>query len=375
MNKLLYVTVQNSHYQAKYNSQIEAWRKLGYEAEYFNLDRTLCSIREFFSIVKCFDVIYLRNDYLLYTMWLFIVFALSGKKIILEIPTPINVFWHELRLSHLPSWKKLILPKMIKLYLKLIIKRVDLIIEMAEEQEPIVLAQQNKFFIWQNGMNSVDAYKLPKNYIQEQNKAITKFFMNNEIRLILVANLAEYHGLDRIIEGLYLYYSKAHVYKVYVDVISSFNDTLIKNKKLVENYELSEYVNFIGNVEISKLAEFYKQANSAIGSISFNKIFLDSGSPLKLREYAMFGLPSCINYHDYDLSNTDFVFTCSRSEEPIDVNVLIEFYKQLLEKHGVDLTKVIQDYALNNLMWQHKVEKLRDECVARKIIVDCKKSN
>lgn len=368
MNKLLYVTVQNSYYQAKYNSQIEAWRKLGYEAEYFNLDRALCSLREFLSIVKSFDVIYLRNDHLLYTMWLFIVFALSGKKIILEIPTPINVFWHELRLTNLPSWKKLILPHMIKFYLKLIIKRVDLIIEMAEEQEPIVLAQQNKIFIWQNGINSVDAYKLPKNYMQEQNKAITNFFMNNEIRLILVANLAEHHGLDRIIEGLYLYYSKAHVYKVYVDVISSFNDTLIKNKKLVENYELSEYVNFIGNVEISKLAEFYKQANFAIGSISFNKIFLDSGSPLKVREYAMFGLPSCINYHDYDLSNTDFVFTCSRSEEPIDVNMLIGFYKQLLGKHGADLTKVIQDYALNNLMWKNKVEDLISELKLRSII-------
>lgn len=369
MEKVLYLTVRNSFYLHKYVSQVRAWNDLGYECISFNLNYSITSFVKLNMALKSVNIVYLRHDIYSNFIWRILKLMLTNKKIIVEIPTPINVYFYEQSLRA-KKWKAIINSLIIKANLSNIVKSADIIIEMAEERDLTVLNQKEKIFLWQNGMNNPESYGFSILSIEEQKKQIIKFQNKFEFNLLVVANLADYHGVDRVVKGIYEYYktSISQRYLVKLHIVSGDSEALIIIKKLVTELNLSDYVILHGHKNLMELHSLFEMANLAIGSIGFHRIFLDSGAPLKAREYFLYGLPTIINYFDYDLSPTEFVTNCDRNDNPVNINEVISFYHGLILKYNDNLGYKIHNFAITNLLWAHKVKSLVDFCKMKQVI-------
>src|SRR3990167_1592043 len=97
MPKILYLTVQNVNYVEKYKAQVQIWQDFGYECNYYNCQRSFKGLYGLLKIIKDYDIVYARHDFGFDYLWLALKFILQNTKLILEIPTPIDVYQREIK--------------------------------------------------------------------------------------------------------------------------------------------------------------------------------------------------------------------------------------------------------------------------------------
>ncbi len=356
---ILYLTVRQSHYAAKYQSQVLAWQELGYNCQQIDLKSSADISPSLQQQIAQADLIYIRQELALIKFWQKLRPYLISKPYLVEIPTPLHIYFQEIKNStQIAKWKKnIFFIWLIKRQIADILSQSKMIIEFAEELSPLVLAHKERIYLWQNGVNLP---KLYGNSYQVFNRAaIDNFYQYKQLNLIMVANLADYHGLDRLILGLAKYYeTKTPEIVVQVTVVAGENAALNSSKQLVNQLALNKHISFAGYNAYSELFQLYQGANIAIGPIASYRKNLFQASSLKLREYALFGLPSIIDHHDYDLSSKDYILQIPSDNAPVDVNHLINFYQHLIKTYNHELPTIISDYAQNNLLWTHKVKQL-----------------
>lgn len=88
---------------------------------------------------------------------------------------------------------------------------------------------------------------------------------------------------------------------------------------------------FHGYLNKSELINLYSQMDIGIGTLALHRKNMEEACTLKVREYASFGLPIILAYHDTDFSdkNFDFVLQIENSENNIEKSIseIEEFVK------------------------------------------------
>ena len=173
--------------------------------------------------------------------------------------------------------------------------------------------------------NGVDENVINKITLNK-NKSISK----NIITLLAVSSCAIWHGYDRLIEGLNLYFSSNNTTKVYL-LIAGDGEQLGNYKELVNKYNLGEYVKFHGMVTGHKLEELYQKSDIGIESLARYRLNIDYNSTIKSKEYLLHGLPivSGVNTELDYFQNIDFYYKVPSHDEPIDINAIVKYYKNL----------------------------------------------
>ena len=357
---ILYLTVRQSHYAAKYQSQVLAWQELGYNCQQIDLQSSADISSSLHQQIAQADLVYIRQELALIKLWRKLRPHIVNKPYIVEIPTPLHIYFQEIKNStQIANWKKnIFFIWLIKRQIADILSLSKMIIEFAEELSPLVLKYKKRIYLWQNGVNLPKLYGT-SSYQLFNHATIDNFCQHKQLNLIMVANLADYHGLDRLILGLAKYYqTKTPEIAVRVTIVAGENAALNSNKQLVNQLALNKHISFAGYNASSELFQLYQVTNIAIGPIASYRKNLFQASSLKLREYALFGLPSIIDHHDYDLSSKDYILQIPSDNAPVDVNQLINFYQHLIKTYNHELPNIISDYAQNNLLWTHKVKQL-----------------
>lgn len=356
---MLYLTVQNNSFLSKVESQANGWRELGYVVEVFNLQRTFSSLINFFRQVNNAEYVYVRFDYPVLRMWLFVVPFIYRKKIIIEIPTPLHIYFKELTFFKI---HKLILMKCIyKFMFPLIAISANYIIEFGEEKSSLLKKYMDKVVVLENGIHSKDFYQLPVKY-NFNDDAIIRFSEVLEFNIIIVANLTESHGLDRLLRSMYKYKMSQQIevkYRVILHLVGRDTPTVFEVKKLIEELNLESHVIYYGQKRLENLAEVYKKANISIATLSaFKKGMFRGAFSLKAREAALMGLPSVFDYDDTEFEGTDLEIKIPANDNEIDMNYLIARYKTILDKHGNNLPYYISDHANTNFNWSNRFTRL-----------------
>lgn len=354
---ILYITVKQDHYIAKYKSQVKAWQDLGYSGQLINL-QSKTEIQQYKLLIEKADLIYIRLEFSLIKCWNTLQVFLHNKKYVVEIPTPLDVYFEEIKSSiSIPLWKKnTIILWWMKQKIRNILSNSQLIIEFAEEKLPLVLQYKSKIFLWQNGINIQQTAKFD---LQVNQITINNYRLNNQLNMIMVANLADYHGLDRLLNGIASYYATTtNPIKIQLTIISPHNRIVQQNLELTTKLGLEQHVSFLGAKNHEELSGFYYGQNIAIGPIASYQKNLLQASSLKVREYAFFGLPIIIDHHDYDLSTQDFALHIESNSSSVECHKIINFYEQLIDKYEDKLPFTISEYAKNHLTWNHKIKKL-----------------
>lgn len=174
----------------------------------------------------------------------------------------------------------------------------------------------------------------------------------NRINFIAVSSMRHYHGYERFLEGLHLYYQCGGNYNLKCRMVGSGPEEQ-RYKDLVKKYHLESYVEFIGRIESwenEKLDYLYSLSDIAIGSLALYKEGITRTSPIKGSEYCAKGIPFICAYQDLGFpENCEFIINIPNTPDPVDMNKVIEFYEDLISRN--DYRQVMYDYAVNYLTW------------------------
>ena len=236
-----------------------------------------------------------------------------------------------------------------RFYRKKLYKYVDRIVTYSEDEEIFGVPTINV----QNGLDITNVHIVtPTEFDYDANNVNKK--INEPINLIAVASLQEYHGYERIFEGIKRYYEKDGTRSIIFHVVGSGN---IENalKELVENLGISDYVIFYGSKTGDELSVIFNKSDIGIGSFGFYKIGLERASSLKTREYLARGLPviSGCRQDIFEVSPCKYHMEFSNDNTPVDIQRIIDFYDELFAgTKKIDVFREIRRYAEENVTMQ-----------------------
>lgn len=237
-----------------------------------------------------------------------------------------------------------------RFYRKKLYKYVDRIVTYSEDENIFGVPTINV----QNGLDITSVQVVnPTQHDQDANENVNKT-IKEPINLIAVASLQEYHGYERIFEGIKQYYEKNGTRKIIFHVVGS-GDIENDLKELVNNLGISDYVIFYGSKTGDELTDIFNKSDIGIGSFGFYKIGLERASSLKTREYLARGLPviSGCRQDIFEVSPCKYHMEFSNDNTPVDIQKIIDFYDELYAgKKRIDVFKEIRKYAEENVTMQ-----------------------
>ncbi len=293
-----------------------------------------------FGIDSKANIAYLRQGlYDKYSLKLLQILKQKNFKIILEIPT--STFLKEYISDFPKGWYKFFF---FQLYHKKVYQLTDLIVSIGE-MSPVLKGYENKVLVISNG---IDLSQVPM---------LEPRTLNNTLNLISVANVAYWHGYDRVIKGLGEYYRKKPERKVYFQVVGDGRE-LPKLKKLAERLRIEDYVIFHGTKNGEELNELFEKSHIGISSLGNHRKGMFKTSELKIREYCARGIPFICSSRDPDFpEDFEYMFKIPENESPVDIEAVLKWYNKLVAKQP-DYPQKMRKYAEEYLTWEIKLKPL-----------------
>lgn len=176
---------------------------------------------------------------------------------------------------------------------------------------------------------------------------------NGIINLITVANIAFWHGYDRLLKGLYNYYKDKCQSVVNIYIIGKGNsDVYHQLVNMTKQLNLSEHVFFEGAKNSCDLDCYFDMAHLAIGCLGCHRKGIKEVKSLKNIEYAMRGIPFVYSESNSDFDDKPYVLRVPADESDIDVQQLIEF------ANSVNMSAQEISESVRNYTWENQMRKV-----------------
>ncbi|MBI3139769.1 MAG: hypothetical protein HYZ15_14420 [Sphingobacteriales bacterium] len=185
-------------------------------------------------------------------------------------------------------------------------------------------------------------------------------FTDTIIILGVASDCAFYHGFDKVIRGIAAYNTLNSEVKVKFRIISN---PLSKNvdalKSLTAELGMNEWVSFEPVMTRKELEKVYSEVHIGMGTLALHRIGLQDNYSLKHREYAAFGLPFIMSKGDEHFEYSPFVLTVERDEEPLPVQKIVAFYKDIRERYP-DYPNRFRESVEKQITWEGQLQGVFD---------------
>lgn len=169
--------------------------------------------------------------------------------------------------------------------------------------------------------NGIDVKTIPDSH--------RRFNHTDEIRIMSVANVANWHGFDRLIRGLAEYYKNPH------DTIVRFQlagpgmevDLL---RKLTKELHVEKYVDFLGTVIGEQLNELFLHSHIGVSVLGVHRAKMKECDSLKAREFCARRLPFLTEEAETQYRGKPFVLYVPSNETPVDICKVVSFYNTIV---------------------------------------------
>lgn len=175
---------------------------------------------------------------------------------------------------------------------------------------------------------------------------------NGMLRMVSVANIHNWHGLDRLIKGMALHSDVPCELHIIGDGIPQIIDSY---RDMAKEYRIADRVKILGPMYGDALDKQFEWANIAVGSLARHRSGITSIKTLKNREYAARGLSFFYSEQDDDFDNAPYVFKVPADESPIDVGKVAEFLS------GMDIPGSSIRESITNLSWKTQMAKVIEQ--------------
>ncbi len=177
--------------------------------------------------------------------------------------------------------------------------------------------------------------------------------IGDSIKFVSVANVAFWHGYDRIILGMKDYYKSNPKIKVFLDIIGDGDKEYMRQlNDLVSCNSLEQYVRFPGPKSGEALDDAFVDADLAIGCLGCHRKKITEVKSLKNVEYAMRGIPFVYSEQNADFDGRPYVLKVPADDTPIDIDNLIRF----LMKCRLTPTEIHN--SVEDMTWDNQMRKI-----------------
>ena len=182
---------------------------------------------------------------------------------------------------------------------------------------------------------------------------------DNTIILVGVASVLFWHGYDRIIEGLRLYYANNPINKVIFNVVggNDRNINYLNLKRMVKDYKLDDYVIFHGEKTDVELDKIFDMSDIGVGSLGRHRSGIYCFQSLKNVEYAIRGIPFVYSESCPLFNDEDYILRFNPDESTVNIYDIIKFY------NDVHLTpeEIRTNCILKNVDWKDQFDLIIEE--------------
>lgn len=365
MKKLLFLIFHgfdpNNGISKKISYQVDAFKACGMETHLCYMDETTSKKRiiddtviddyghgkigkilkriEFSSIYKYakkngIEFVYIRSNHNAnpFTIRMVKQMKKAGMKVVMEIPTyPYDSEYEAQGMS-----RQIFLDKIFRNHLA---KHLDAVVTFSDYKQ---IFGQRTIRI----SNGIDF-----------NSVSVKTTINNtskELNLIGVAEIHRWHGFDRLIKGLALYYSQPQDYIVRFHIVGYFFSEEGEKafKKFISDYHVEEYVILYGKKHGKVLDTIFDWCDFGVGSLGRHRVGIQKIKTLKNREYAARGIPFIYSETDDDFDSKPYVLKVPADNSAININDIIDFYRKLSMS-----PQEIRD-SIKDLSWENQMRKV-----------------
>lgn len=178
----------------------------------------------------------------------------------------------------------------------------------------------------------------------------------NEIHMLAVAQIARWHGYDRIIEGMKLYYDNNPEARVYFHLVGPDGDgSLALYKQKIEEYHLEKYVLLEGPKYGIEADAYFNMADVGIASINIQG--MKTVYPLKIVEYLARGIPFIYASSQCQVKpEWDFCMSVPTDGTPIDIDSIVAFSKKANSIENV--SDIMRHIAETECSWDIQIDRI-----------------
>lgn len=152
---------------------------------------------------------------------------------------------------------------------------------------------------------------------------------HSSINFLCVANMAKWHGYDRLIEGIGLYYKNGGKEDVHFYLVGGNSRVINAYNSIAFKYDIGNRIHFEGIKVGKELDAYFDIADLAIGALGVHRKGLSDAKPLKCIEYATRGIPFIYSSSNSDFDNKKYIMKVSPDESPINIQEIIDFLKDI----------------------------------------------
>lgn len=291
------------------------------------------------------NIIYIRSHGPTAFLQFFILLIkrLQGKTIIVDIPTPKVIALKEINTLNASSFTKALSKLILIGSGSWVLFPAHRVVQYADEGCWFSFGVRHKTIKIGNGIR-----------INSDIPLVVPTEKNDYFNLIAVAQLADWHGYDRLIRAIALLKEKHKNFNVSLKIVGD-GDALSELKALTNKLHLEHCINFTGILYGNDLDSAFESAHIAVSSLGLHRKGLDEASDLKTREYMARGLCVIGTGKDPDFpSDSPYRFLVSNSNEIDELAALI--YK--LKKVVLPSPEVVRTYAQSTLSLTSKIEQI-----------------
>ena len=172
---------------------------------------------------------------------------------------------------------------------------------------------------------------------------------HDSLRLLSVANIHLWHGIDRLIKGMAEHKDILCELHIVGDGLPQIIDGY---RKLAQENGIGDRVRILGPMYGDALDKEFEWADLAVGSLGRHRSGITDIKTLKNREYAARGLAFFYSENDADFDNAPYVFKAAADESAIDIAALKEFHD------GMTLTGEQIRESIRHLGWKEQMGKV-----------------
>ena len=172
---------------------------------------------------------------------------------------------------------------------------------------------------------------------------------SSSLRLLSVANIHLWHGLDRLIRGM----AENRDVECELHIVGDGLPEIIRHyRTLADEAGIGERVKILGPMYGEALDREFEWADMAVGSLGRHRSGITKIKTLKNREYAARGLCFFYSEQDEDFDSAEYVFKVPSDESAIDIKALQEFLSES-KLNGKEIRKSVE-----GLSWKRQMAKI-----------------
>jgi glycosyltransferase involved in cell wall biosynthesis len=179
-------------------------------------------------------------------------------------------------------------------------------------------------------------------------------FNGEDLRILCVANMRRWHGIDRLVRGLHAYRGPVRI----TLHIAGNGSELPNLKKLIHETGTTEQVEFHGFTTGKELDTLFNTCHIAAGSLGIHRKGLTQTSELKAREYCARGIPFILSSADPDFPDGfPYIFKVTSDESPVQIEEILKFAQKV--SADPENPRKMNAYASEYLDWSIKMKTLK----------------